>query len=238
MSRRRAAAGQAGPALPPSASPGPERLARGSAAARETRCCGPERRQPPPSPAVGDPPRPPWALRGAAQPPARLPGAGERWQRRRLRARCLPPALHSPDAPARRRGSAPSRPRPCRTSISAAEAPPPPPHAPPAVASRARPPQWRRVRVRFSASRRRVAALCRSLSVKCPLVQPPLPGPVPSAARIRLPDPLPSSQKLPGLLSPQGLGLPWRWASPCRRPCEGLRREKALRCPSATSPAP
>lgn len=55
----------------------------------------------------------PWAVRSAARrgPPARLPGAGEQ-RRQRLRARCLPPALHCPDAPARRRDSAPPRPRP------------------------------------------------------------------------------------------------------------------------------
>lgn len=92
---------------------GPEWLARGPAAARETQCRGPERQPPPPSPNAGGPPRPLWAVQSTARPLARLPGTGEqRRQRRRLRARCLPPALHSPDAPARRRGSAPSRARP------------------------------------------------------------------------------------------------------------------------------
>lgn len=104
--------GASGAGAAPVRAAGPERLARGPAAARETRCRGPgvaaatslpNRRWP--APAY---PGQCGARRG---PPARLPGAGER-RRQRLRARCLPPALHCPDAPARRRDSAPPRPRP------------------------------------------------------------------------------------------------------------------------------
>lgn len=129
LSRRRAAAGQAGPALPlprrragavrPGLSRGPRDTVPRPGAAAATSL--PSRRQPAPA-------SPSSAGRSAAPRPVT-------WRRGTAAAApcpvSFPPALHSPDAPAQRRGSAPSRPRPRLASITAAEAPPPPPHGPP-----------------------------------------------------------------------------------------------------------
>lgn len=96
-----------GQPLPLSASAsGPERLARGSAAARQTQRRAAERRSPPPSPAA---PASPGSAGRARPPPGYLaPGSGGGGSS----VPGVSPALHGPGAPARPPGSAPPWHRP------------------------------------------------------------------------------------------------------------------------------
>lgn len=208
LSRRRAAAGQAGPVLPLSAPPG--RSGSPGAPPRPERhgAADPEWRPPPPSPTAGGPHRPTLgsAERGAAPPPGYLAqgsGGGSGSVPGVFPPPSTAPTLRLGGVTPPLRGPAPARVNQrCRGS------------APAPVASRPRPPRRRRLRVGAIRVCSVAAPVGGERGREAPLSpSPPRQGPSPRRLSAAAPRPVPS-------VAPICLPRPPSLSSPVRRSCQ------------------